>query len=408
MFNKNNTKSALELLESSKKKKRFHLWALLPLSSYALATCVLLVANTWNEPGILKDVKVIDEAVWAKHGNGVFDIPSEQSFSKGKDIFVNFSRFPNVEEITTRAIGVTIPSSNSHILKGLYFSDTLKKVGDNFISALVYTRALKARGLEEIGDNAFRFNLNSANGDVNGFKTEIDTPNLVKIGNNAFSPFIFDIQTLTYKRLKTVGDGNFGNISENANLNFPLLETVGNNSFNSRSGFDGSAINVDMTSLKTVGNESFKNSNLVNGSFPNLESVGDNSMLNTTFNAYDFPKLTHIGDNSFKVNLGNSNLINSTLISIGNRTFSECTLTRIEIPNATNISSNAFASSPVTYIDISNATEIGDNAFGSVVNSNSTTVKLHSSLNSTSAKNRIFGSGNHTNINFEIVGGAKW
>lgn len=133
--------------------------------------------------------------------------------------------------------------------------------------------------------------------------------------------------------------------------------------------------------VKTIARSVFAKAKLTHLSLPVVTSIGLESFFQCRLKELDIPLVKKIG--------------------VG--VFWHSALSKLSLPVVESIGSNAFQASRLTTLNIPKANMIGRLAFISIVNATTTKVTMKAKFNTDSEKNKIFGSGNWNNINFNII-----
>lgn len=154
-----------------------------------------------------------------------------------------------------------------------------------------------------------------------------------------------------------------------------------------------------------LGTSAFPSTDITSLILPKATSIGNNAFGNSDkLTSIELPRVVTINGGAFSY-CNISTLLLPEAITVGSTSFYQCSqLTSVLLPKATYIGSEAFRyGSKITKISMPNATTIGDNAFANINHSDPVVVILKNTFNSTAEKNRIFGTGNWSNITFQWV-----
>ena len=160
----------------------------------------------------------------------------------------------------------------------------VKEVGNNICCAGTEIQELYIDSLEKMGNNCF----------PNCQLTELDVTKLRQMGNRCFT-FLYGLYNINFPNLERIGDECFESVGEGTiEINFPRLTTAGDR-------FLKYPINpniLNILNIERLGDNCLEAiyANLHILSMPKLKKVGDNFLKETHLEELDLPMLEQTGD----------------------------------------------------------------------------------------------------------------
>lgn len=241
--------------------------------------------------------------------------------------------------------------------------------------------------------------------------------------NKYTGTFSSNAQKDKFLKVKTsVADLMFQNESKLTSITLNSVTSIGNKAFE-----NAPLTSVNIPKVATIGDNAFEKSTLATLNLPQATSIGSNAFVSSkNLKSLTLPLVSHIGFDAFinsKITgtlslpkltdvhefvFGHSLLTHVDLpmaLTIENDAFNEFQIKTLDLPVTTTIGKDAFLNSPLTSLKLpkitqSSITAMATPAFNAIVNAATTHVTLPTALKNDANKNKLFGTGHWTNIDF--------